>query len=178
MATPPVDWTPPPAVGPGWSCTPSVAPQARRFASKPPLLYTLKWEAKSVAAVLEAPEDLIRGQAVNVGSDAQNYRIRDLASMLSALSGCAVEIAEGSAADARSYRVDFSKLGRLLPHLTSDWDAERGGRELLDDYRRYELAREELDGDRYIRLGRLKRLLAAGSVDAQLRWLNGDPTSE
>jgi hypothetical protein len=95
--------------------------------------------------------------------------------MLSDLTGCRVEIAEGSTADQRSYRVDFSKLGRLLQSLELEWDAERGGREILDDYGRFGLAREELDGDRYIRLGRLKRLLAAGSVDADLRWRNGGP---
>ena len=83
--------------------------------------------AKATLALLDAPEEQIRGEAVNVGSNDQNYLIRDLAEQLSEITGCVVEIAEGSSADQRSYRVDFSKLGRLLPGLTLDWNAERGG---------------------------------------------------
>ena len=65
--------------------------------------------ARAALALLAAPEDAVRGEAFNVGSDAQNYLIRDLAELLSELTGCEVEFAEGSSADARSYRVDFSQ---------------------------------------------------------------------
>jgi nucleoside-diphosphate-sugar epimerase len=82
--------------------------------------------AKVTRPLLDAPEESIRGQAVNVGSAAQNYRTRDLAEVLSEVTGCAVEIAEGSSADNRSYRVDFSKLGALLPGLVLDWNVEAG----------------------------------------------------
>jgi nucleoside-diphosphate-sugar epimerase len=126
--------------------------------------------AKATLALLDAPEDAVRGEAVNVGSDEQNYLIRDLAEQLSELTGCVVEIAEGSSPDQRSYRVDFSKLGRLLPALTLDWDARRGGRELVDAYERVGLTREDFDGDRYVRLRRLRRLLDEGAVDPALRW--------
>ena len=44
--------------------------------------------------------------------------------MLSEVTGCAIEVAEGSTADDRSYRVDFSKLGALFPDLELEWDAE------------------------------------------------------
>ena len=71
--------------------------------------------AKATLALLDAPEEKIRGEAFNVGSNEQNYLIRDLAEQLSEIMGCVVEVAEGSSADQRSYRVDFSKLGRLLP---------------------------------------------------------------
>ena len=35
--------------------------------------------AKAALALLEAPEEQIRGEAFNVGSDEQNYRVRELA---------------------------------------------------------------------------------------------------
>src|SRR5262249_61947630 len=38
MATLPLDCTPPPAAGPGWSCTPSAAPPARLACLGPPLV--------------------------------------------------------------------------------------------------------------------------------------------
>jgi nucleoside-diphosphate-sugar epimerase len=126
--------------------------------------------AKATHWLLEAPEQSIRAEAFNIGTDEQNYLIRDLADVLADVTGCEVEIAEGSSADQRSYRVDFSKLASRFPDLTFDWNAERGARELVDAYRRVDLTWEEFQGDRYVRLQRLSSLLRANELDAQLRW--------
>jgi nucleoside-diphosphate-sugar epimerase len=153
----------------GWShCTGEVRLLSDGSAWRP--LVHVRDVAKVALALLEAPEDAIRGQAVNVGSDAQNYRIRELAELLSGVTGCAVTISEGSTADTRSYRVDFSRLGELLPGLELDWDAELGARELIDAYRSVGLTLEDFVGDRYIRLRRIRRLLDDGLLDAGLRW--------
>jgi nucleoside-diphosphate-sugar epimerase len=126
--------------------------------------------AEATRAILDAPEDAVCGQAFNVGSDAQNYLIRDLAELLSDLTGCAVEFAEGSSADARSYRVDFAKLRRAFPALAFAWDARRGGAELLDAYAGLGLTLEQFEGDRYVRLRRLRTLLEEGAIDDRLSW--------
>ena len=73
--------------------------------------------AKTALTLLEAPEDAIRGEAFNVGTDEQNYRVRELAEILAGVTGCEIEIAEGSSADNRSYRVDFTKLAESFPEL-------------------------------------------------------------
>jgi nucleoside-diphosphate-sugar epimerase len=127
--------------------------------------------AKTALVLLEAPEDAIRGEAFNVGTDEQNYLIRRLAELLAELTGCAVEVAEGSEADKRSYRVDFSKLARTFPDLRLEWNAALGARELVDAYRRVGLTSEEFEGDRYVRLRRLRRLLDDGALGADLRWV-------
>jgi len=121
-------------------------------------------------AVLEAPEELVQGQAVNVGSAQQNYRIRELAEMLGAETGCEIEVATGAETDPRSYRVDFSKLEQLFPELKLKWDAERGARELIDAYRDNGLTSEQFEGRSFIRLRQLRHLLDAGLLDGQLRW--------
>jgi nucleoside-diphosphate-sugar epimerase len=126
--------------------------------------------AKAALTLLEAPEDRIRGEAFNVGTDGQNYRVRRLAEILATVTGCAIEIADGSSADQRSYRVDFSKLARTFPDLVFDWDAERGARELVDAYRTVDLRWEDFDGDRYVRIRRLLSLRDAGKLDGELRW--------
>lgn len=125
--------------------------------------------AKTALALLDAPEDRVRGEAFNVGSDAQNYLVRDLARIVSGVTGCAVEMAEGSSADDRSYRVDFSKLGAAFPELSLDWDAERGAQELADAYRAVGLTSAEFEGDRYVRLRRLESLLEAHELSSDLR---------
>ena len=95
--------------------------------------------------------------------------IRQLADVLAGITGCAIEIAEGSSADQRSYRVDFSKLLRTFPDLELDWDAERGARELVDAYQQVGLTQEDFEGDRYVRLRRLESLLEANELSTDLR---------
>ena len=128
--------------------------------------------AKATLALLEAPEGDIRGEAFNIGTDEQNYRVRQLAGVLADVTGCAIEVAEGSSADQRSYRVDFSKLARGFPDLEFEWDATRGARELVEAYREIDLTNEDFEGDRYTRIRRLMTLWDAGTLDADLRWLS------
>jgi nucleoside-diphosphate-sugar epimerase len=125
---------------------------------------------KAALALLEAPDEQIRGEAFNVGTDEQNYLVRELAEVLAEVTGCEIEIAEGSSADSRSYRVDFSKLVQTFPGLELEWNAERGARELVDAYREVCLTSEAFEGNRYIRLRRLRALLDNGELDAELRW--------
>src|SRR4029077_14609382 len=65
--------------------------------------------AKAVGTLLAAPGDAIRGESFNIGTNEQNYRVRELAEILAGVTGCEIEIAAGSSVDNRSYRVDFSK---------------------------------------------------------------------
>lgn len=129
-------------------------------------------------ALLAAPEELVRCQAFNVGSDAQNYRIRELAELLFAETGCRVEVAAGAQPDSRSYRVDFTKLGRTLPGVALEWDAARGARELITAYRELGLTKEQFDGRRYVRLRQLRHLLDQGALDPDLRWVAAGELSD
>jgi len=126
--------------------------------------------AAAARAILEAPEELVRCEAVNVGSARQNYRIRELAEVLGAETGCEIEVATGAETDPRSYRVDFSKLERLFPDLELAWDAERGARELIGAYRDVGLTLEQFEGRSFVRLRQLRHLLDAGLLDDSLRW--------
>ena len=123
------------------------------------------------AELLAAPEETIRGEAFNVGSDAQNYTIRELADVLANVTGCETDIADEATADPRSYRVDFSKLAAACPSFTFSWDARRGAEELLAAYRAFDLTTAKFDGDGYVRLRRLKHLIDDGQLDASLRWV-------
>jgi nucleoside-diphosphate-sugar epimerase len=129
--------------------------------------------AKTALVLLGATEDQIRGEAFNVGTDAQNYLVRDLAEIVSRVTGCAVEMAEGSSADDRSYRVDFSKLRTAFPDLSLDWDAERGARELASAYRTLNLTLADFEGDRYVRLSRLVSLVGEEVLDPDFRRRSG-----
>jgi nucleoside-diphosphate-sugar epimerase len=127
--------------------------------------------SRAFLAVLEAPRERVHGQAFNVGRTSENYRIRELASIVAeTVPGSTVEIAAGASPDLRTYRVDCDKLDRALPELALRWDARRGARELYDSYRAARLSLEDLQGPVYSRLGRIRRLIADADLEADLRW--------
>jgi len=125
-------------------------------------------------ALLRAPDELVRGHAYNVGSNEQNYVIRDLAEVLAGITGCEVAFADAVETDPRSYRVDFSKLAGAFPELRLGWDARSGAQELVDAYRSVGLTVEQFEGRAYFRLRQLRHLLESGALGDDLRW-SGDP---
>ena len=127
--------------------------------------------AKATLALLEAPEDAIRGEAFNIGSSEQNYLIRDLAEIVrSRLPACEITFADGASPDPRSYRVDFTKFATAFPSCAFEWTAERGADELARAYEDADLTLDDFQGNRYIRLHQLRRLIEAGELDGTLRW--------
>jgi nucleoside-diphosphate-sugar epimerase len=127
--------------------------------------------ARATLALLEAPDKVVRGEAFNIGSAEQNYRIRDLAEIVhDRLPECEVTFAEGASADPRSYRVDFGKFESAFPQCRFEWTAERGADELARAYEEVGLTFEDFQGHRFIRLGQLRRLLEADALDQELRW--------
>ncbi len=119
--------------------------------------------------VLEAPTGLVHDQVFNVGFGAANYQVRDLAEVVvDVVPGCSVAITGEAGADARSYRVDFSKLAAAFPTLAPAWDARRGAEDLVEQFARYGLDRAAVD--RFVRLHCLDELRATGQLSDSLRW--------
>jgi len=127
--------------------------------------------SRAFLAVLAAPRRVIHNQAFNVGQTEENYRIRELAEIVrEVVPGSRIDYAEDGGPDPRCYRVDFGKIHRLLPEFKPQWNARRGAEELYTAYRRTGLVLEDCEGPRFKRIDHLKQLLAAGRVDATLRW--------
>ena len=127
--------------------------------------------AAATVALLDAPADLVAGQAFNIGSAEQNYRIGELAEIVhERFPQCAVTFAEGAAPDPRSYRVDFTKFATAFPGFRYEWTADRGADELASAYEQVRLTHDDFQGHRYVRLNQLKRLLDAGVLGNDLRW--------
>jgi nucleoside-diphosphate-sugar epimerase len=128
--------------------------------------------ADASLAILDAPADLVRAVAFNVGADSENYQVRDLASIVhDTFPGCTVDYAEDAGPDPRSYRVDFGKLARVLPEFAPKWTAADGARELRRAFEQVGLTHEGFHGDKYTRLARLRLLSAHGDLDSDLRWV-------
>jgi nucleoside-diphosphate-sugar epimerase len=130
--------------------------------------------ARAVAAVLVAPRDAIHNQAFNVGANGENYQVLELAEIVQAtVPGCTIERAAGAGPDPRSYRVDFRKLARTLPAFTLHWNASRGAKDLHAALLEGGVTLADFQGERYMRLARIKRLLESRRLDDTLRWVDG-----
>ena len=126
-------------------------------------------------AVLGAPREAVHNQTFNVGRNDENYRVRELAEIVAEIvPGCRVEYAPGGAPDLRCYRVNFDRIGRMVPGFRPEWTARKGAQELLDAYRKVGLTFEDIEAGRYVRISEIKRLQSAGRLDGSLRWTQND----
>jgi nucleoside-diphosphate-sugar epimerase len=127
--------------------------------------------AQAFCAALVAPRAAVHNEAFNVGTNEQNYQVRDLAEIVrNILPGCEIEYIEGGAPDPRSYRVNFDKLARLLPAFTPKWNVRRGAREVYDGIRGAAMTLDDFRGPKLTRLAQFKKLLGSGLLDNTLRW--------
>jgi len=126
--------------------------------------------SRAFVAALEAPSDAVFNEAFNIGLTAHNYQIRDLAEIVAeVVPGCRIAYADDAGPDKRSYRVSFEKSRQKLPQFKPQWDAKKGAVQLYEAYRSSGITLEEFEGPRYQRIGHIKKLLAEGILDADLR---------
>ncbi len=126
--------------------------------------------SRAFLAVLEAPRDLVHAEAFNVGRTEDNVQVRDIADMVrEAIPGSVVTLSDNAGPDLRDYRVDFSKLTDTFPDLRLRWRVSDGIGEMIESYTRHNLSYEDFLSSRFVRLRRIKELLAAGEVDEMLR---------
>ena len=131
--------------------------------------------SRAFLAVLHAPRELVHNQAFNVGRSEENYRVRDLGELVEqVVPGSKVRYAEGGGPDPRCYRVDCGKLLRTLPEYQPQWTVRRGMEQLRDAFEANGLTEQELLGDRYFRIKRIRALQSQGSLDESLRWASAE----
>ena len=129
---------------------------------------------RAFVAILNAPRNLVHCEAFNVGSTQENYQIRDLADIVNeTVPNCKIEYAKDGGPDKRCYRVDFSKIARILPGFKPQWTARNGAVELYEAVERVGLRLEEFEGPRYMRISHIQQLISKGDLDADLRWRIG-----
>jgi nucleoside-diphosphate-sugar epimerase len=130
--------------------------------------------AHAFVAVLEASRELVHNEAFNVGITSENYRVRDIASMVQEIvPGSRVAYAGDAGPDARNYRVDCDKIRSRLPAFRPCWTVRRGIEQVYEAYSRHGTSAEEFLSSRFIRLKRIRELQSSGALDEMLRWRAG-----
>lgn len=112
-----------------------------------------------------------RWLAVNVGSNAHNYQVHELAEAVARrVPGTRVSINTAAPPDRRSYRVDFSLFakiaGSFLPQVSLDESIDR----LAEGLRRMRFADADFRNSPYMRLNTLRRHISEGRLSPDLTW--------
>ena len=106
--------------------------------------------ARAFMAFLIAPRAEIHNQSVNIGGDAENYQVRNIAEIVQRLVPRANVVYTGEIGkDPRDYCVDFAKLRRLLPDFRLQYTLEAGMEELLAQLSRHRFSAADFDGDQF-----------------------------
>ena len=91
--------------------------------------------SRAFVAAMEAPIEKVHNQAFNVGRTDQNYRISELAEIVSeTVPNCRIEYAPDAGPDKRNYRVNCDHILEVLPAFKPQWDARKGAQELYEAY--------------------------------------------
>lgn len=127
--------------------------------------------AHAIACAVEAPADSVCGQAFNIGMDANNVQVRDLAETVRRqVPGSRIDITGEMGGDPRSYRVDFSKVAAGLPGFRPRWTVEMGCEQIDRWVVDRRIGLQEFESRRFVRLKQLQHLMQAGTLDGELRF--------
>jgi len=124
----------------------------------------------AAACILEAPRDVVHNQIFNVGSNDQNYQIRQISQIVNDLvPGCQLFVGD-STADARNYRANFDKIHEQLPGFRCAWDVEKGAKDILDIFDRIGFDEELYRFRGHTRIKQIKHLLGTHQIDDDFFW--------
>jgi hypothetical protein len=112
----------------------------------------------------------VHNEAFNVGQNSENYRIRDIADIVrEVVPGSTIRYAADGGPDARCYRVDCSKIARVLKNFQPHWTVRDGVEELYAAYQQQGMTVADLEGSRYLRIAHIQEQLREGRLLSDLR---------
>jgi nucleoside-diphosphate-sugar epimerase len=108
---------------------------------------------------------------INVGSDAWNYQVKDLAQAVAkVVPDVEVSINKDAQPDKRSYRVNFDKFSKLAQGFLPEVDLQSAVVDLRDGLMAMRFRDHEFRTGEFIRLVALKRLRESGHLTDSLMW--------
>lgn len=126
--------------------------------------------ARAFIAILKTPTDIIHNEVFNIGITEENYQVKSLAEIVKeVVPNSYIQCIEDVETDRRSYRVDFSKLHKIIPEFEPQWNVRLGAHQLYETYKEIEFTKEEFE-EKYGRVEHIERMVRNGQLDRTLRW--------
>lgn len=133
--------------------------------------------ARAFCVLMEAGRSLVHDEAFNIGATKENYRISDVATIVGEVTGAEVTTSDEAFNDLRNYRVNCDKLAERFPEAVPQWNVRRGSETLKAQMEANSLTLDDLEGSQFMRLRKLQENMAAGTLSADLRWLDATKLS-
>lgn len=134
-----------------------------------PLVHVLD-VCKAIVCAIEAPRSGVHNQTFNVGDNANNYQVRDIAETIAEVfQGCRV-IYGSESPDNRNYRVSFDKINQILPGFKCDWNARQGAQQLRDVFSQIDMTVDTFKFRGFTRLKQLEYLIQTQQIDDHFFW--------
>jgi nucleoside-diphosphate-sugar epimerase len=127
---------------------------------------------QAIMLSLEAPRASVHNEIFNVGDDAQNYRIREIAEIVGKVFEDSAVSFGKPGGDNRSYRTSFAKIHKHLPEFRCRWSAERGAKQLYKVFSAIGMTKETFEFRAFTRISQLKHLIATKQIDPDFFWQN------
>ena len=130
---------------------------------------------EAILLSLEAPAAAVHNQVFNVGDDAQNYSVREIAEIVAqCFPGSKLSFGPAGG-DNRSYRVSCAKIRRHLPDFACRFTARDGAEQLRDVFSLIGMDAQGFGFRAFTRLKQLQHLLATQQIDADFRLRRDAP---
>ena len=125
---------------------------------------------QAISCALDAPDEAIYDEIFNIGSNDQNYQVKEVAEKVAKVfPDCTLSF--GSHSDNRSYRVNFDKISKHLPEFRCEWDADRGVEQFYQLFRQIDFTLQTFEYRAFTRLKQLQYLIRSGQVDNSFFWI-------
>jgi len=119
--------------------------------------------------VLESETEKVNGQIFNVGTNEENYRIREIAQFVEEIvPDSKTEYTKNSDKDSRSYKVNFDKIRDQLGYKTK-WKLKDGIKSIYEELKKRGMQEKDFNDEKFYRVKYLKSLIEKGLLDEKLR---------
>lgn len=134
-----------------------------------PLVHVLDI-CQAAQCAVEAPRQVVHNQIFNVGDNAENYQVKDIAQIISdTFPGCSLSIGTRGG-DKRDYRVNFDKINSTLPGFKCKRNVPMGAQQLLKVFQAIDMTAETFQHRGFTRLKQIQHLLATKQIDKDFFW--------
>jgi len=125
--------------------------------------------ANAFIQILKSPYDKVSGEIFNVGTNEDNFTVKQIAEFVSeVVTDSKIEYAKNASKDSRSYRVSFDKIQNQLGFKTK-WKLKKGITNIYEIFKAKKLTEKDFNDEKFYRVHYLKWLLKNGTLDSNLR---------
>jgi nucleoside-diphosphate-sugar epimerase len=126
--------------------------------------------ANAFLLTLESPEDKVSGEIFNVGSNNDNYIVKDIAQKVEEIvPDSIISFSKEANKDHRSYQVNFDKIRDILGFKTK-WNLTDGIKDIYKVIKNEKMTKDSFEDKKFYRVKYINWLIEQNQIDNSLRF--------